>query len=632
MKRWRILDLSGLVLFLIIGLSGCGGSSDSSSTSSEGRNMEAAILSTEAAPTSWIKCADEWGICALSGTTQVRYGLNGTYVTRTASGSVGCNNNVFGDPLPGADKICEYATLTPVPDPDPPPSSTIWTKCANEWSTCNFTGTALVRYGLNGTYVTMAATGSIACNNNVFGDPLPGVDKICEYQTSSSDPTPDPDPPPPNGLPAPVPASTPMTMSCVDGTAYQCSGRALIRVENGVALTSSGVHAYGKSTSDTAPVIADPTSASGLAPASGGHAEFRVSKSNSGIVSKPVIVLDRIGISWDDKTERPTTVESFRTTQGRDTLSSSGVFTFAPLPASSNLTFYDYATKGMAGTQLNYANNHYFPRNGNPSRCPAGSSPCPTVETSGIHQVTGDWKSGGIVPHLTSASRLHGDGDVHAGNAVGGGYLPGGNGIGVPFPGSKGYRYIDNWNYQYSNLGSWLTYDTVKIVEWTGGRGIDEHNQNRRGMISYGAVTAPAVVPSSGSATYSGIVHGWYARDAQQEPFYFRGTVSITVNFATRRVMVTVQNTVSDDGSATSLPLAFNADTAMGASGTNVANYLTGPVSVGIMSGGIGGRYFGPVRATGSGGTGPAEIGGAFTLYSSASGATAIGGFIARKQ
>src|SRR3982074_3096013 len=64
-----------------------------------------------------------------------------------------------------------------------------------------------------------------------------------------SNPTPGPSPAPGPG-PGPVPDSTSMTMSCVDGPAYQCSGGNIIKSENGVALTSSGVQAYGKSTSD----------------------------------------------------------------------------------------------------------------------------------------------------------------------------------------------------------------------------------------------------------------------------------------------------------------------------------------------------------------------------------------------
>ncbi|MFC7516869.1 DUF4874 domain-containing protein, partial [Herbaspirillum sp. GCM10030257] len=64
-----------------------------------------------------------------------------------------------------------------------------------------------MRYGLNGTYAYRTATGSIACNNATFGDPLPGTIKACDYaSTTTSTPAPAPAPTP---TPAPAPAPTP---------------------------------------------------------------------------------------------------------------------------------------------------------------------------------------------------------------------------------------------------------------------------------------------------------------------------------------------------------------------------------------------------------------------------------------
>lgn len=60
----------------------------------------------------WTKCADEYNICSFSGTREVRYGLNGVYVTRTVTGPVSCTNDVFGDPVVGVNKVCEYRTAT----------------------------------------------------------------------------------------------------------------------------------------------------------------------------------------------------------------------------------------------------------------------------------------------------------------------------------------------------------------------------------------------------------------------------------------------------------------------------------------------------------------------------------------
>lgn len=189
MMKARVPKAVGLMLAIIVGLSGCGGGDGSMSAD---KAQAGAQSIAKLAPEVWIKCADEWGTCVVTGTAQVRYGLNGAFITRTATGSSGCNNEVFGDPLPGADKVCEYATITSeppppeLPPPPPPDPVSTWTKCADEWQTCSFSGTRRVRYGLNGTYAIRTATGSIACTNAVFGDPMPGADKVCEYDGSAS--------------------------------------------------------------------------------------------------------------------------------------------------------------------------------------------------------------------------------------------------------------------------------------------------------------------------------------------------------------------------------------------------------------------------------------------------------------
>jgi hypothetical protein len=443
---------------------------------------------------------------------------------------------------------------------------------------------------------------------------------------------------PPAGTPSeatPVPSSEQMMMSCVDGPNYQCSGSSIIKTENGVALTRSGVQAYGKSTSDLANPIVIRTGAFGFALASGGVAEIRLAKDSNGVVSGPALLLSNLGLTWDGKVERPQIVETFQTTQGRTQLNASGAMTSAALPDSSNLGFYDFATKGPAGTQINYANNRYFPRTGNPSRCAADMIPCPTIETSGLQFQAGDWRNSGTNPDLATAGRVHEDGDIHAGNGIPDAngnvtILPGGNGIGIPFPGSKGYRSLDNLGLQYSNLAAWLTQDTVVIEEWAAAG--DEHNKNRRGMVAFGAVSDPAVVPATGSATYAGVAYGWYTRNGTEEPSVFRGTALATVNFATRQVTVTVQNTNTFDAAGASVPVAFVATAATGAVGTNLANYLTGTVDNGLLKGGLGGRYFGPVVTTGTSGAGPAEIGGTISLSNSTTGQAVVGGFIARKQ
>jgi hypothetical protein len=65
-----------------------------------------------------------------------------------------------------------------------------WAFCANEDGTCTFTGTRRVRYGISGQYSILTKTSPVACNNATFGDPAPGLDKTCEYETVSTPPAP----------------------------------------------------------------------------------------------------------------------------------------------------------------------------------------------------------------------------------------------------------------------------------------------------------------------------------------------------------------------------------------------------------------------------------------------------------
>ena len=55
----------------------------------------------------WVHCATEHRgeSCACDGT--VRYGHGTTWNEKTSSGSIACNNGVFGDPKPGYIKTCE---------------------------------------------------------------------------------------------------------------------------------------------------------------------------------------------------------------------------------------------------------------------------------------------------------------------------------------------------------------------------------------------------------------------------------------------------------------------------------------------------------------------------------------------
>ncbi|MEK8030797.1 M12 family metallo-peptidase [Ideonella sp. DXS29W] len=57
-------------------------------------------------PDAYSYCASEGGSCALSGTRNVAYGANGSFVYKTLSGTVACNNATFGDPTPNVGKAC----------------------------------------------------------------------------------------------------------------------------------------------------------------------------------------------------------------------------------------------------------------------------------------------------------------------------------------------------------------------------------------------------------------------------------------------------------------------------------------------------------------------------------------------
>ena len=428
---------------------------------------------------------------------------------------------------------------------------------------------------------------------------------------------------------APPPPAGPMTMLCADGAGYQCSGETLLRTDNGIALTRSGVQAYGRSTSDMAANNPNVSNAVGLALTSGGLAELRVRKDSNAAPNSAAMLLGNLGIFWSGQQNRPQIIETFNPTAGRVLLNAAGALTPGTLPPSSDLSYYDHAYLGTAATRQNYASNRYFPRS-TPPRCDPGGW-CATLETAGPQFATGAWRSGTTDPDRVSAERFHEDGDIHAGNGLPDAngnptWLPGGNGIGVPVPGSKGYRTLEHWSYRHGNLAGWFTQDTVNIYEWGG---VNEHNKNRRGFVAYGETTDPALVPTSASASYVGVVRGTYSSNGAIEPAAFVGTVTVSVNFTSRSVSVTIQNTVRDDGSGASVPVTLSATSVLGAGGN--ANHLTGPASNASLSGGLGARLFGAVVAGGSG-SGPAEMGGVFSLSNAGTGAVAVGGFIARKQ
>jgi Domain of unknown function (DUF1929)/Ricin-type beta-trefoil lectin domain-like/Clostridial hydrophobic W len=134
-------------------------------------------------PTGAITCASEGGTCTLpSGLIgAVYYGANQVYTHKIASGAVPCSNSHFGDPIFGAAKTCSY-----VPSPLPTDSAF---SCSAEYGTCSIPGgiVATVYYGASGKFTSKEAqSGTVACNNATFGDPVAGTAKACSYVPKST--------------------------------------------------------------------------------------------------------------------------------------------------------------------------------------------------------------------------------------------------------------------------------------------------------------------------------------------------------------------------------------------------------------------------------------------------------------
>ena len=158
-------------------------SATSARRSASAKAVVATPTATSAASANWVWCASEGGTCQFTGTRQVRFGSGTQLATRTASGSVLCDNSVFGDPAFGKSKSCWYAdtasnNTTPIVTDRavnvPASAATNWTYCSWEGGTCSFSGSRQVRYGTTTANVTRTVTGPVVCDNTAFGDPAPG--------------------------------------------------------------------------------------------------------------------------------------------------------------------------------------------------------------------------------------------------------------------------------------------------------------------------------------------------------------------------------------------------------------------------------------------------------------------------
>ncbi|HEX8611223.1 MAG TPA: M66 family metalloprotease [Telluria sp.] len=123
-------------------------------------------VAAAASTTQWTFCADENSRCVFTGYQTVRYGAGERFVSKTLGWNASCDNATFGDPAPGAAKHCEITST--------------WESCGNEGGQCAFGDTRTVRYGSGTSFMSKTATGGLACNSNVFGDPTPGIAKRCD--------------------------------------------------------------------------------------------------------------------------------------------------------------------------------------------------------------------------------------------------------------------------------------------------------------------------------------------------------------------------------------------------------------------------------------------------------------------
>ena len=67
-----------------------------------------------------------------------------------------------------------------------------WIKVANEGQTLNLPTLTVVQYGANSSWTSKNLSGTVACHNATFGDPLQFVAKACYVQTPTPTPTPTP--------------------------------------------------------------------------------------------------------------------------------------------------------------------------------------------------------------------------------------------------------------------------------------------------------------------------------------------------------------------------------------------------------------------------------------------------------
>jgi spore coat protein U-like protein len=145
---------------------------------------EVADTAAGAKPVTWTACAAEGKTCRFSGTREVRFGSKATYTSKIVTASTPCTTAVFGDPVQGLAKTCDYASVTVAAPAAPAKAAAAggWTPCAGEGAICQLSGTNRVRYGTETQNVIKVLTGPVTCSNDTFGDPAHGSLKTCSFR------------------------------------------------------------------------------------------------------------------------------------------------------------------------------------------------------------------------------------------------------------------------------------------------------------------------------------------------------------------------------------------------------------------------------------------------------------------
>uniref|UniRef100_A0A6C0LQB7 Uncharacterized protein n=1 Tax=viral metagenome TaxID=1070528 RepID=A0A6C0LQB7_9ZZZZ len=140
---------------------------------------------------SYVKCANEHGVCQVTGTKSAAYSKSdgtGTIYYRDVNGNFTCNNLKFGgDPAAGVNKICSLTDIPTVTFVNGIPSG--FTKCADEGNMCDPKNSAInqIFFGANNKY-TFANANLADCNTKIFGDPIKGINKACYYRKKDIEP------------------------------------------------------------------------------------------------------------------------------------------------------------------------------------------------------------------------------------------------------------------------------------------------------------------------------------------------------------------------------------------------------------------------------------------------------------